>query len=152
MQGLSNSPYDCSRQGAPQEFGQAGSMRGLKSAHRALASSAEHDHVYEMTRFLTRTVALLLLAAGFAALIVDGVRSIAASRIMVTAFGETAFRLFPHSFPKLQTAVEQKLHPVVWDPFLLSFFLTPAWIVLGFLALVLFWLARRRRGVGVDPG
>jgi hypothetical protein len=152
MQGLSNSPYDCSRQGAPQEFARSQSKRGRKRLNRALASGEQHDHVYEMTRFLTRTVALLLLAAGFAALIVDGVRSIAASRIIVTAFGETAFRLFPHSFPKLQPAVEHKLHPVVWDPFLLSFFLTPAWIVLGFLALVLFWLARRRRSVGVDPG
>lgn len=104
-----------------------------------------------MTRFLTRTVALLLLAAGFAALVVDGVRSIAASRLVVTAFGETAYRLFPHSFPMLQPVVEQRVHPILWDPFLLSFFLTPTSIVLGFLGLVLFWAARRRETIGFDP-
>jgi hypothetical protein len=103
-----------------------------------------------MTRFLMRTLALLLLAAGFAALIVDGVRSITGSRIVVTAFGETAYRLFPMSFPKLQPAVEQRVHPLVWDPFLLSFFLTPSWLVLGFLGLLLFWLARPRPAIGVD--
>lgn len=105
-----------------------------------------------MARFLTRTVALLLLAGGFAALVIDGVRSISGSRLVVTAFGETMYRLFPQSFPKLQPVVEQRLHPAVWDPFLLSFFLTPAWIVLGFLGLLLFWLARRRPQIGFDPG
>jgi hypothetical protein len=96
-----------------------------------------------MIRFLTRTIALLLLAAGFAALVVDGVRSISGSRVVVTAFGETIFRIFPFSFPKLQ--------PVVWDPFLLSFFVTPTWLILGFLGLLLFWLTRRRPVVGIDP-
>lgn len=105
-----------------------------------------------MARFLTRTVALLLVAAGFAALVVDGVRSIAGSRILITEFGETAYKLFPHSFPMLQPIVEQRLHPVVWNPFLLSFFLTPTWIVLGFFGALFFWLAQRRPQVGIDPG
>lgn len=104
-----------------------------------------------MIRFLTRTVALLLLAAGFAALVVDSVRSIAASRVLVTAFGETIFKIFPFSFPKLQPAIEQRLHPIVWDPFLLSFFVTPTWLILSFLGLLLFWLTRRRPGVAFDP-
>lgn len=150
MQGLSNRPIARPRQGA-------------KRAHRhectelseatavPLASRARLYHLYEMTRFLTRTLALLLLAAGFAALVIDGVRSIAGSRLVVTAFGEMMYRVFPQSFPKLQPVVEQRLHPVVWDPFLLSFFLTPAWVVLGFLGLLLFWLARPRHTIGVDP-
>jgi len=121
-------------------------------AYEALASAAKVDHLFGMARFLTRTVALLLLAAGFAALVVDGVRSIAGSRILVTEFGETAYKLFPHSFPMLQPVVEQRLHPVVWNPFLLSFFLTPTWVVLGFFGLLLFWLAHRRPQIGVDPG
>ena len=97
-----------------------------------------------MVRFLVRTVALLLLAAAFAALVVDGVRSIAASRIIITAFGETSYRVLPHHFPLLQTAVEQRLHPVVWDPFLLSLFLAPAWLVLAVLGVLLYWAARPR--------
>ena len=116
-----------------------------------LASRRAGHHVLAMIRFLTRTMALLLLAAGFAALVVDGVRSISGSRIVVTAFGETIFRIFPFSFPKLQPAVEQRLHPIVWDPFLLSFFVTPTWLILGFLGLLLFWLTRRRPVVGIDP-
>jgi hypothetical protein len=52
----------------------------------------------------------------------------------------------------LQPIVEQRLHPVVWNPFLLSFFLTPTWIVLGFFGVLFFWLAQRRPQVGIDPG
>ena len=97
-----------------------------------------------MVRFLVRTVALLLLAAAFAALVVDGVRSIAVSRIVVTAFGETIYRLLPHHFPLLQPAVEQRFHPLIWDPFLLSVFLAPGWLVLAVLGVLLYWAARPR--------
>jgi len=97
-----------------------------------------------MIRFLVRAVALLLLAAGFAALVVDGARSIAASKVMVSAFGETAYQVFPHSFPLIQPAIERHLHPALWDPVLLSVFLTPTWLVLAVLGVLLFWAARRR--------
>ena len=97
-----------------------------------------------MVRFVVRLIALLVLAGGFAALIVDGVRSIAGGGVLVTSFGETCFQFFPRTFPLLQPAVERHLHPLVWDPVLLSVLLLPTFVVLTVLGVLLFWLARRR--------
>lgn len=99
----------------------------------------------KMFRFLIRMMGLILLAAGFAALIIDGTRSIAASNIVVTKFGQTAFALFPKSFPILQPAVERHIHPLLWDPFLLAIFLAPTFAVLAVIGILLIWIVRRRR-------
>lgn len=97
-----------------------------------------------MLRFLVRALGVLFLAGGFAALVLDGARSIAASSLLLTPFGETCYRLFPRSFTLLQPAVERHLHAIVWDPFLLSAFLAPAFLVFGLFGLLLLWLARAR--------
>ena len=84
------------------------------------------------------------MAGGFAALIIDGTRSIAAASLNLTPFGTTAYYMFPKSFPLLQPAVERHLHPWVWDPFLLGLFLAPTFVVLPVLGLLLIWMVRRR--------
>ena len=87
---------------------------------------------------------LILLAASFAALVIDGTRSIAASSLNITNFGNTATYLFPKTFPSLKPAVEQ-IHPVLWDPFLVALFILPTFLILAVLGLLLIWMARRRR-------
>lgn len=98
-----------------------------------------------MLRFLVRGLGGILLAAGFAALVIDGSRSIAASSLMMGRFGDLCAALFPKLFAVLQPAIERNIHPLVWDPILVGFFLAPSWIVLTLLGLLLVWLARRRR-------
>ena len=98
-----------------------------------------------MIRFLLRFTGFWLLAAGFVALIVDGTRSIAAGEIMLTPLGSTAIWLFPAKFPILQPAVERHLHPWLWDPLLVSLLLTPTFLALGGLGLLLFAAGLRRR-------
>ena len=98
-----------------------------------------------MFGFLVRTIGVLFLAGGFAALVLDGARSIAVSSVQITPFGESCYRLFPRSFTLLQPAVERHLHPLVWDPFLLSVFLLPTFLVFGLFGLLLLWLAQRRQ-------
>ncbi|MDT2019951.1 hypothetical protein [Methylocella sp. CPCC 101449] len=97
-----------------------------------------------MFRFFLRTIGVLLLAGGCAMLIIDGTQSIAASQLKMTPLGETCFKLFPTIFPLLQPAVERNIHPLVWDPFLLGFFLMPTWLALSLFGLLFFWVARRR--------
>lgn len=97
-----------------------------------------------MLRFLVRAVGVLFLAGGFAALVLDGARSIAASSLLLTPLGESCYRLFPRSFALLQPAVERHLHPLVWDPFLYSIFLLPTFLMFGLFGLLLLWMARRR--------
>jgi hypothetical protein len=97
-----------------------------------------------MLRFLARLVGLLLIAAGFVGLIIDGTRSIANSALSFTPLGEIAFRLFPKGFPLIEPAVTRYVHPWLWDPVLLNFFLLPASVVAFILGAVLLWLARPR--------
>ncbi len=97
-----------------------------------------------MFRVIIRTIGLVLLAASFAALVIDGTRSIAASKLLVTSFGDTAIYLLPNTFPALKPAVEH-VHPVLWDPFLVALFLLPAFVILAVLGLLLIWMVRRRQ-------
>ena len=97
-----------------------------------------------MIRFLVRVVALVALAGAFAALVVDGTRSIAAGALLLTSFGSTFVTLFPKQFAMIEPAVEKHINPLLWNPVLVDVFLLPTWAVLAIFALLLMWLARRR--------
>jgi hypothetical protein len=102
-----------------------------------------------MIRLILRAVGLVLFAAGFAALVIDGTRSIAGNRVLLTLFGQTVQWMIPAKFPLLQSIVERDLHPLLWDPVLVFVFKLPTSLVLGFCGLVLLLLARKRtRSIG----
>ena len=98
-----------------------------------------------MIRFILRTLGLLIIAAGFAALVVDGTRSIAGSELRVTPFGDLCLTLFPAKFLLFQPLVERNIHPLLWDPVLVTVFRLPTWLVLALLGLCILWLSQRRR-------
>ena len=87
-------------------------------------------------RLLFRLVGLLLLAGAFAALLVDGTRSVAAGSVAVLSFGRTLMSIAPDVFQKLRLVVEAKL-PMLWDPVLVTVFLMPTWVVFGVIGLAL---------------
>ena len=95
-------------------------------------------------RLLFRLLGFACLAAAFAALIVDGATSVAASRITLHPLGETVARLSPDGFDHLHAFVVAKA-PVLWDPVLGSLFLLPTWAVLGILGLLLLAVTRKPR-------
>jgi hypothetical protein len=98
-----------------------------------------------MLRFLFRLVGLLILAAGFAWLVIDGTRSIAGSAISLTPVSS----LFAGKLPVVRDALTRGLHPLLWDPVAITLLRVPIWIVLGLAGLFLLWIARRRApGVG----
>ncbi len=97
-----------------------------------------------MLRFFVRALGLLLLAAGFAALIIDGTRSIAAGGLTMARFGDLCAYFLPRVYPLLQPAIERNVHPLLWDPVMMGFFLAPSWIVLTAFGLLLLWMAKRR--------
>ena len=96
-----------------------------------------------MIRFLVRFAGFLLIAAAFVAVVIDGIRSIAAGRLVLTPLGEAGFRLFPKTFPLIEPGVVRHVHPVLWDPILLNLFTLPTWLVTGLLGIVLLYLGRR---------
>jgi hypothetical protein len=94
-----------------------------------------------MLRFLARIAGFIVLAAGFAALVIDGTRSIAGHTLMLTPFGA----LFSGKLPALQQALVQNIHPLLWDPVTTGLLRLPVWIVLAIGGGFLIWIARRRR-------
>lgn len=94
-----------------------------------------------MIRFLTRLTGFLVLAAGFAAMVVDGTRSIAGHAILLTP----ASQLLQARLPALQQAITRGLHPLLWDPLATGLLATPIWIILAVAGGLLIWLARRPR-------
>jgi hypothetical protein len=97
-----------------------------------------------MFRFLARTLGLLLIAAGFVGLVIDGTRSIANSGVMFTPLGEVGYRLFGERYLLLQPAIERHVHPALWDPVVLNLTLLPASAVGFFLGVLLLWLGQKR--------
>ena len=95
-----------------------------------------------LIRFVTRAAALVLMVAALVGLVYDGACSIANNELALTPLGGVAFRLFPSSFMKIQP-VATALHPMLWDPVLLHFFLVPG-CVFGFtLGALLLWAGRK---------
>jgi hypothetical protein len=98
-----------------------------------------------MLRILIRFLGLLLLAGGFIALIVDGTRSLAGGRLLVTTLDNAATDLFPAALKGLQTAVEQGLAPFVWDPLLATLMMAPVSVAFGWLGALFIVLSHKHQ-------
>lgn len=96
-----------------------------------------------MLRFLIRLLGYLAIAGGFVALVIDGARSIANGALLFTPLGEILLTLLPSRYPLLQPAVERNLHPLLWDPVLLSLMRAPSALVGLALGFLLLWLGAR---------
>jgi hypothetical protein len=100
-----------------------------------------------MLRLLIRFLGLVLLAGGFAALIVDGTRTLAGGELRVTPLGEGAADLFPLAMRSFQASVERQF-PLLWNPVLVTLMLAPISLTLtGLGALLIATSQKRRRAV-----
>jgi hypothetical protein len=96
-----------------------------------------------MLRLIIRFAGILLLAVAFAALIVDGTRSIAAGAVAIAPLGRVASTLFPDPFARVHAAIESHA-PLLWDPVLVTILLLPAWLVIGLVGVIVIALTRKR--------
>jgi hypothetical protein len=103
-----------------------------------------HPNDETMLRLLTRLIGLLLLAGGFIALIVDGTRSIAAGRLMVTSINRGASAVFPGLYQSIQSSVEN-LSAFLWDPVLTTLMTAPVSVAFGGVGALLILLSHRRQ-------
>ena len=102
-----------------------------------------------MFKTIVRITGFLLTVAGFVFLVIDGAATIGTGKLLTTPLGQTAFSLFPNSFPILQPAIERHVHPLLWDPLLLNFFLLPTFLALIVLGVLLLIIGRpRERPIG----
>jgi hypothetical protein len=98
-----------------------------------------------MLRVIIRFLGLMLLAAGFAAVVIDGARSIASNALVLTSLGETLSQLAPAKYPLWQATIEKKFGAWAWDPVATTLLALPNWLVAGAFGALLFLLTRRRR-------
>jgi hypothetical protein len=95
-----------------------------------------------MIRFLLRSIGLWLLAGAFVALVIDGMRSVAASRIVLTTIGEAWSVMHRPSLEFFRAHIEGNYPAWVWDPVAIDFLLAPLWIALGVLGILFALLGR----------
>ncbi len=69
-----------------------------------------------MFRFFARTIGLWLLAGSVVAAVVDGAKSIAAARIVLTSLGEAWVQVHRASLGLAQAAIERHVSPMLWTP------------------------------------
>lgn len=97
-----------------------------------------------MFRFLLRTVGLFLLAGAFAALIIDGTRSIAGGALSLTSFGATLAWIAPDKFAGLKPALSH-ISPLLWDPVAVYLLMLPTWLLIGALGTLIMLAAQKPR-------
>lgn len=97
-----------------------------------------------MIRFFVKVLGLVLVAAGFIGIVVDGTRSIANQEIVFAPLGQVLFQMFPETFPILEPAIARHVSPFLWDPVILTVLLWPASLVSFVLGALLLWAAQKR--------
>ena len=95
-----------------------------------------------MVRFLFRLIGLWLLAGAFVALVIDGTRSVAASRIVLTTVGEAWSVVQRSSLEFFRVHVEGSYPAWAWDPVAITVLFAPLWAVLGVLGILFALLGR----------
>jgi hypothetical protein len=97
-----------------------------------------------MFRFLLRTLGLFFLAGAFAALIVDGTRSIAGGALSLTSFGATLAWIAPDKVGGLKPALSH-INSFLWDPVAVHLLMLPTWLVIGGLGALIMLASQKPR-------
>ncbi len=95
----------------------------------------------ELLRFCLRAISVLLLAAAFAAAVLDVAHTIADQTPTVTPMGVALEAMFPAKFEAWSQMLKSRA-PWAWDPVALRVLYAPAFVDLGALGIVTGLLGR----------
>ncbi|MGL4495863.1 MAG: PetM family of cytochrome b6f complex subunit 7 [Beijerinckiaceae bacterium] len=95
-----------------------------------------------MIRRILRFAGLLLVASGFVVAVIDGARWLGTGQVELLPLSTVAGQVFGPRFGRLQPAVEQGAHPLLWQWLFQPFFSLPACLVLFALGFALLWIGR----------
>lgn len=84
------------------------------------------------------------MLAAVVAMVVDGTKSLADSRIVITSLGTQWAQLSEESLVATKKSVEENLHPFVWNPIIFALLLWPSWAIIGIVGILLYWIGRKR--------
>ncbi len=98
-----------------------------------------------MIRFVFRFLGYWLLAGALVAAIIDASKSIAASSLVTTLFGQHFQQLAPTLLQRLEFGIQNNLGlPWLWDVVFVNILAWPSFAVLGVLALIFLMIGRRK--------
>jgi hypothetical protein len=97
-----------------------------------------------MIRFLLRFLGLCLLATAFVFFVYDGTKSIANQHLVYARVGDVWAIVDQSSLNLAQNWLKQKAL-WAWDPYMLTAFDLPSWIVLAIVAMILILLGRKKK-------
>ncbi len=94
-------------------------------------------------KFLARSLGLILVAAGFIGLVIDGTRSIVNNAISFTPLNGLIGNLFPGGLSGLEAYMARPSYSWLWDPFMISLLQLPASLSGFLLGVFLLWLGQK---------
>lgn len=94
-------------------------------------------------RAILRVLGYILATAAAVILARDLVTMVELREFQLAEFGQVWFELHRDSLQVAQPAVQRYLHPVIWDPIILTVLLWPAGLVIGVPGLALIALSKR---------
>jgi len=94
-------------------------------------------------KFLVRSVGLLLVAAGFVGLVIDGTRSIVNNVISFMPLQGVIGTFFPGGLTALESRLANRSYPWLWDPLMVHLLQLPASLTGFLLGALLLWLGQR---------
>ncbi|WP_332719506.1 hypothetical protein [Pelagibacterium mangrovi] len=104
-------------------------------------------------RVVLRILAAAFLALAVVLLVADGTAMLAANAFIATPLATTISSLMPGTLEAVQAAVQENVHPLLWEPTITTLLAWPGWVVIGAIGLVLAVLGRsrsRRHMVSID--
>ncbi len=94
-------------------------------------------------KFLARSLGLLLIAAGFVGLVIDGTRSIVNNAVSFAPVGKVIGAVFPGSMAGLEGSMAQRGFPWLWDPIATYVLQLPASVTGFIIGAFLLWLGQK---------
>ena len=94
-------------------------------------------------KFLARSLGLLLIAAGFVGLVIDGTRSIVNNAVSFAPIGKVAGIIFPGGIAGLEGGIAQRGYPWLWEPIATYGLQLPASVTGFIVGAFLLWLGQK---------
>lgn len=94
-------------------------------------------------KFLARSLGLLLVAAGFVGLVIDGTRSMVNQSVSFVSIEGAAGTLFPGAMTGLEGRLSGQSYAWLWDPFVIQFLQLPASVTGFLIGALLLWLGQK---------
>ncbi|MCP4317961.1 MAG: hypothetical protein GY789_18545 [Hyphomicrobiales bacterium] len=95
-------------------------------------------------RFLLRAISLLALVVAVISAVVDMIKSIAASQVIITPLGADWYQLSSDTLNLTQAVIQRNVHPYIWDPVVQWILLQPTCSVFLVLSLFFYMIAWRK--------